>query len=183
MRSTLDPPCPLTLPKTLPTIELMKPDSEGIQPSSYVDSEGGLVSECLEALNADHSKSDSSCVKRLVELKDEEEEAQEEEAEDNVEVFSLDLERSERGLGLALVDTRNTSMKEKGVFVRAVVPDSPAAKCKKLEPGDRILAVNGVSLLGLDCESGKELIQSSGAKLRLLVARSHFMAAAFENER
>lgn len=113
---------------------------------------------------------------------------------------------------------QNTSMKVKGVFIRAVVPDSPAAKCEKLEPGDRILAVNGVSLLGLDYErlgtlpslsqtlhisyynlderlvftvhalclfasvSGKELIQSSGARLRLLVARSHFMAAAFQNE-
>lgn len=51
-------------------------------------------------------KSDGSCVKRLVELKEEEDEAQEEEAEDNVEVFSLDLERGERGIGLALVDTR-----------------------------------------------------------------------------
>ncbi|XP_014834752.1 PREDICTED: ras-associating and dilute domain-containing protein-like [Poecilia mexicana] len=73
-------------------------------------------------------------------------------------------------------------MKVKGVFIRAVVPDSPAAKCEKLEPGDRILAVNGVNLLGLDYESGKELIQSSGARPRLLVARSHYMAAALQNE-
>lgn len=38
----------------------------------------------------------------------------------------------------------------KGIFIRAVVPDSPAARCGKLAPGDRILAVNGVSLVGLD---------------------------------
>ncbi|MED6246836.1 hypothetical protein AMECASPLE_035105 [Ameca splendens] len=73
-------------------------------------------------------------------------------------------------------------MKVKGIFIRAVVPDTPAAKCKKLEPGDRILAVNGVSLLGLDYESGKELIQSSGARLRFLLARSHFMAAALQTK-
>uniref|UniRef100_A0A087YLL8 Si:ch211-176g6.2 n=1 Tax=Poecilia formosa TaxID=48698 RepID=A0A087YLL8_POEFO len=157
--SALDPPCLLIRPKT-----------------------GGLVSECLAALNADHLKSDCDTVKRLLELKEEEEEAGEEEVDDNDEVFSLELERGETGLGLALVDTRNTSMKVKGVFIRAVVPDSPAAKCEKLEPGDRILAVNGVNLLGLDYESGKELIQSSGARPRLLVARSHYMAAALQNE-
>ncbi|XP_028264584.1 ras-associating and dilute domain-containing protein-like [Parambassis ranga] len=125
--------------------------------------EGGLVFECLAAL-----KSDCSSLKRLVEVKEEEE------ADDdlNNEVFSLELERGERGLGLALVDTRDTSMKAKGIFIREVVPDSPAARCEKLVPGDRILAVNGVSLLGLDYYSGRELIQSSGDRLRLLVARS-----------
>ena len=64
---------------------------------------GGLVFECLAAL-----RSDCSSVTRLGELQ-EEEEAQDEEEEaeySNDEVFSLELERGERGLGLALVDTR-----------------------------------------------------------------------------
>uniref|UniRef100_A0A3B4YKZ9 Ras-associating and dilute domain-containing protein-like n=1 Tax=Seriola lalandi dorsalis TaxID=1841481 RepID=A0A3B4YKZ9_SERLL len=98
------------------------------------------------------------------------------------EIFSLELERGERGLGLALVDTRDTSFRVKGVFIRAVVPDSPAARCEKLVPGDRILAVNGVSLLGLDYDSGKELIQSSGDKLRLLLARCDWMAKAIQTD-
>lgn len=45
---------------------------------------------------------------------------------------------------------QDTSLRVKGLLIRAVVPDSPAARCGKLVPGDRILAVNGVSLLGLD---------------------------------
>uniref|UniRef100_A0A3Q1G4V5 Ras-associating and dilute domain-containing protein-like n=1 Tax=Acanthochromis polyacanthus TaxID=80966 RepID=A0A3Q1G4V5_9TELE len=148
----------------------------------------GFVFECLSALKVDRLKSDCSGMKRLVQLKEEEEEEQEEEEPDdhydanNEEVFSLELERGERGLGLALVDTRDTSLKVKGIFIRAVVPDSPAARCEKLVPGDRILAVNGVSLLGLDYQSGKELIQSSGARLRLLVARSAWMAEAIRTE-
>lgn len=120
-------------------------------------------------------------MKRIVELKEEEDEQDgEEEADDHYddshdEVFSLELARGERGLGLALVDTRvserdailyntmqrdsvvthwplsqDTSLTVKGIFIRAVLPDSPAALCEKLVPGDRILAVNGVSLLGLD---------------------------------
>uniref|UniRef100_A0A673ANK4 Si:ch211-176g6.2 n=1 Tax=Sphaeramia orbicularis TaxID=375764 RepID=A0A673ANK4_9TELE len=100
----------------------------------------------------------------------------------NDEVFSLELERGERGIGLALVDTRDTLLKVKGLFIRAVVPDSPAARCQKLVPGDRILAVNGISLLGLDYEGGKELIQSSGDRLQLLVARSDWMSKALRSE-
>ncbi|XP_070783451.1 ras-associating and dilute domain-containing protein [Enoplosus armatus] len=195
-RSVLDPSCLLTPPNTphiIDPVDLvkayqgkgMKGDS-GTHPwSSGVDAhdEGGLVFECLAALKVDRLKSDCPHKKRFDELKEEEEE----EAVDhydgyNDEVFSLELERGERGLGLALVDTRDTSLRVKGIFVRAVVPDSPAARCAKLVPGDRILAVNGVSLLGLDYQSGKELIQSSGGRLRLLVARSDWMAKAIQTE-
>ncbi|CAB1338213.1 unnamed protein product, partial [Coregonus sp. 'balchen'] len=73
-------------------------------------------------------------------------------------------------------DEEDTALKLSGILIRAVVPDSPAARCERLGPGDRILAVNGVSLLGLDYTSGKELIQSSGDRLRLLVARSEWRA-------
>lgn len=76
---------------------------------SLIFSLGGLVFECLAALKVDRLKSDCRSMKRFIELKEEEEE--EEEADDhyddsNDEVFSLELERGERGLGLALVDTR-----------------------------------------------------------------------------
>ncbi|KAI3365406.1 hypothetical protein L3Q82_010489 [Scortum barcoo] len=335
-RSALDPSCLLTPPNTphvIEPVELVKAyqdkglkcDSETLTWSSDADAhdEGGLVFECLAALKVDHLKSDRP---RFVELKEEEEEQEEQEAEDhyndnNDEVFSLELERGERGLGLALVDTRelrgesstfqlpeeeesllsllyqvscvhgpgqvrcdvdaqeldivdtlncfpvdeersvlcppgppvvhydllglagvqnkvvvraplskvldllsvvgliivryeahyggvvcklydgvcgvddrtvtgeeseegftDTSLRVKGIFIRAVVPDSPAARCERLVPGDRILAVNGVSLLGLDYQSGKELIQSSGDRLRLLVARSEWMAKAIQSE-
>ncbi|TNN53954.1 Ras-associating and dilute domain-containing protein [Liparis tanakae] len=194
-RSALDPSCLLTPPNTPllinPVDKWTKGDGETAPWSSRVNAsdEGGLVFECLAALEEDRSKSDCPGDKRFFDLKEEEQEEQEEQEdaqeeqeavdlEDDIndEVFSLELERGEHGLGLALVDTRDTSTRVKGVFVRAVVPDSPAARCARLVPGDRILAVNGVPLLGLDYQSGKELIQSSGDRLRLLVARSDWMA-------
>nr|XP_040031723.1 ras-associating and dilute domain-containing protein-like isoform X3 [Gasterosteus aculeatus aculeatus] len=193
-RSAQDPSCLLTPPNNPrhvdPVEKWMKGDSETLPWSSSVNAhdEGGLVFECLAALEVDCSKLDSHSVKRFVNLKEEEEEVEEvEEAGDhhndsNDEVFSLELERGEQGLGLTLVDTRDSSTRAKGVFVRAVVPDSPAARCARLVPGDRILAVNGVSLLGLDFLSGKELIQSSGDSLRLLVARSDWMAATIRTD-
>ncbi|XP_029977259.1 ras-associating and dilute domain-containing protein-like isoform X2 [Sphaeramia orbicularis] len=195
----LDPYCLLTPPNTLHIIDhadlvkaeqdkWLKADSETFPWSSdgNVHDEGGLVFECLAALKVDRSKPDCYTMKTLVELKEEEEE-QEDESDNyyedgNDEVFSLELERGERGIGLALVDTRDTLLKVKGLFIRAVVPDSPAARCQKLVPGDRILAVNGISLLGLDYEGGKELIQSSGDRLQLLVARSDWMSKALRSE-
>lgn len=80
---------------------------------NLISSEGGLVFECLAALKVD-MKPNFSGTKRLVDLKEEHEE-NEEGINDhydgiNDEVFSLELERSQNGLGLALVDTRVRSL-------------------------------------------------------------------------
>ncbi|XP_018534125.1 ras-associating and dilute domain-containing protein isoform X1 [Lates calcarifer] len=189
-RSALDPSCLLTPPNTPLIMDPVERVKAGQDKWIDAQDEGGLVFECLAALKVDRLKSDCHSMKKIVELKEEEEEEEEEQEEEeddhyddnNDEVFSLELERGERGLGLALVDTRDTSMRVKGIFIRAVVPDSPAARCEKLAPGDRILAVNGISLLGLDYHSGKELIQSSGDRLRLLVARCDWMAKVIQTE-
>lgn len=66
--------------------------------------------ECLAALKVD-VETYFSGAKRLVDLKEEEQEENEDGFGDpfddiNDEVFSLELKRSESGLGLALVDTR-----------------------------------------------------------------------------
>ncbi|XP_076024045.1 ras-associating and dilute domain-containing protein-like [Genypterus blacodes] len=171
-----DPHCLLTPPDTPHNRDQLDLLRDG-QRNSWScdedgDDEGGFVSECLAALT-----SDGTCMKKILELEEEEEEDSKDE-----EVFSLELERGEGGLGLALVDTRGTSFRVKGLFIRAVVPDSPAGRSELLAPGDRILAVNGVSLLDLDYHSGKELIRSSGPRLRLLVARTDWMTKAIQTE-
>uniref|UniRef100_A0A3Q0SC75 Ras association and DIL domains 2a n=1 Tax=Amphilophus citrinellus TaxID=61819 RepID=A0A3Q0SC75_AMPCI len=93
------------------------------------------------------------------------------EEEDREEVFVVELHKGPHGLGLALVDGTKTPLRMSGIYVKSVVPDSPAAKCQKLRTGDRILAVNGMSLVGMDYSTGRELIRSSGDSLKLLVAK------------
>lgn len=70
-------------------------------------STGGLVFECLAALKVD-MKSDYPHVKSSSDVKREKQKEVMDDHYDysNDEVFSLELERSERGLGLALVDIR-----------------------------------------------------------------------------
>jgi hypothetical protein len=48
-----------------------------------------------------------------------------------------------------------------------VEPGSPAERCGLLQPGDRILLINGRSLEGLSLEEARQIIRESGAHLRL----------------
>ncbi|XDV45215.1 hypothetical protein PO909_013348 [Leuciscus waleckii] len=101
------------------------------------------------------------------------EECENGEEDEDEDVFVLELQRSACGLGLMLVDGQETPFPVSGIYIRSVLPDSPAALSQRLREGDRILAVNGLSLAGLDYQTSLELIQMSGDKPRLLVARSH----------
>ncbi|XP_046888504.1 ras-associating and dilute domain-containing protein-like [Hypomesus transpacificus] len=175
-RSGLDPSCLLTPPNTPHSLEPLDPETEhpyggrgreGQPPWSSFTSGDHQEDDVFEEdfLSADCT--DSSLLGEEVEEADQ-------------EVFTLELQRGERGLGLALVDARDTPLRMSGIFIRSVVPDSPAARSRRLGPGDRILAVNGVSLVGLDYHRGKELIQGSGERPRLLVARSDWTAKAIQ---
>ncbi|XP_056871822.1 ras-associating and dilute domain-containing protein-like [Takifugu flavidus] len=142
----LDPSCLLTPPNTPQGGELAEADMrEGARPQHKV-------------------RGFAEWKKERVEVRDDEE-------EDDQEVFTVELHRGPHGLGLALVDGMKTQLKMSGVYVKSVVPGSPAAQCQKLRTGDRILAVNGASLVGLEYHVGRELIRSSGDSLRLLVAK------------
>ncbi|XP_072298880.1 ras-associating and dilute domain-containing protein-like [Eucyclogobius newberryi] len=94
-----------------------------------------------------------------------------EDEETREEVFAVELQKGPQGLGLALVDGTKTPLRMSGIYVKSVVPESPAARSLRLTVGDRILAVNGISLVGMDYSIGKELIRSSGDTLKLLVAK------------
>uniref|UniRef100_A0A3Q3R7K7 Uncharacterized protein n=1 Tax=Monopterus albus TaxID=43700 RepID=A0A3Q3R7K7_MONAL len=82
-----------------------------------------------------------------------------------------DASASDSRLLFCLIFTQKTPVRMTGIYVKSVVPNSPAAQCQKLRTGDRILAVNGISLVGMDYSMGRELIRSSGDFLRLLVAK------------
>ncbi|KAG7325288.1 hypothetical protein KOW79_011604 [Hemibagrus wyckioides] len=88
------------------------------------------------------------------------------------EVFVVELLKGPGGLGLSLVDGVETPVKMNGIYIKSVIPGSPAALSQRLRPGDRLLAVNGHGLVGLDYHTGRELIQKAGEQAQLLVART-----------
>ncbi|KAI7797223.1 putative ras-associating and dilute domain-containing protein-like [Triplophysa rosa] len=141
--SALDEICLLTPPNTPLNLEQMDSETEQQETISY------------------HQGSKYTGANKQEEVENEEE-----------DVFVLELERGTCGLGLELVDGQEIPFKGNGMYIKSVMPDSPAALSQRLKVGDRILAVNGLSLVGVDYQTGRELIQASGDKPRLLVAKS-----------
>ncbi|RXM31497.1 Ras-associating and dilute domain-containing protein [Acipenser ruthenus] len=165
-RLALDPSCLLTPPNTPQILELAEADTD-------------LEGPFRHFLNGSHRGGDDKDLdtpKVKGVLSPSPESGTQTKPGEEDEVFTVELERGPHGLGLALVDGLKTPLKMSGIYIKSLVPHSPAARSKKLGLGDRILAINGTSLVGIDYNTGRDLIRSSGDKLRLLVAKSEAQA-------
>ncbi|XP_036804183.1 ras-associating and dilute domain-containing protein [Oncorhynchus mykiss] len=87
-------------------------------------------------------------------------------------VFVVELNKGPYGLGMGLIDGLHTPLNAPGIYIRTLIPDGPAESDGRLRIGDRILAVNGTSLIGADYQSAVDLIRLGGGRLRFLVAKS-----------
>ncbi|XP_061130297.1 ras-associating and dilute domain-containing protein [Syngnathus typhle] len=87
-------------------------------------------------------------------------------------VLVVELDKGPYGLGMGLIDGLHTPLNAPGIYIRTLIPDGPAASDGRLRIGDRILAVNGTSLIGADYQSAVDLIRLGGGRLRFLVAKS-----------
>lgn len=93
------------------------------------------------------------------------------------DVFIVELEKGDDGIGLGLIDGLYTPLRSPGIYVRTLVAGGPAMKDGRLRLGDRILAVNGTSLVGADYQSAMQQIRQSGQQLSFLVAKSDIHVA------
>ncbi|KAF5918289.1 hypothetical protein HPG69_002931 [Diceros bicornis minor] len=87
-------------------------------------------------------------------------------------VFMVELERGPSGLGMGLMDGMHTPLGAPGLYIQTLLPGSPAAADGRLSLGDRILEVNGSSLMGVSYLRAVDLIRHGGKKMRFLVAKS-----------
>ncbi|XP_023510955.2 ras-associating and dilute domain-containing protein isoform X1 [Equus caballus] len=87
-------------------------------------------------------------------------------------VFMVELERGPSGLGMGLIDGMHTPLGAPGLYIQTLLPGSPAAADGRLSLGDRILEVNGSSLMGVSYLRAVDLIRHGGQKMRFLVAKS-----------
>eukprot|EP00794_Sanderia_malayensis_P009188 gene9188-10162_t len=88
------------------------------------------------------------------------------------DVMVVELVRGDKGLGLGLIDGLITPLEAPGIYIRTIVSGSPAAKDGRIKLGDRILAVNGTSLVGSSYASAMDMIINAGSKLSFLVSKS-----------
>lgn len=57
-----------------------------------------------------------------------------------------------------LSSPQHTPLNAPGIYIRTLIPDGPAASDGRLRIGDRILAVNGTSLIGADYQRYTEAV-------------------------
>ncbi|KAL4240013.1 hypothetical protein ACF0H5_000808 [Mactra antiquata] len=88
-------------------------------------------------------------------------------------MFTVYLHKADNGFGLSLIDGLHTTLCLSGIYIRKILPDSPAASNGCLQPGDRILAVDGKSVIGASYNSAMNAIRDAGSSLTLLVARGN----------
>nr|XP_051694732.1 ras-associating and dilute domain-containing protein isoform X3 [Oryctolagus cuniculus] len=92
-------------------------------------------------------------------------------------VFMVELERGPSGLGMGLIDGMHTPLGAPGLYIQTLLPGSAAAADGRLSLGDRILEVDGHSLMGVSYLRAVDLIRRGGKKMRFLVAKSDMETA------
>ncbi|KHJ41544.1 PDZ/DHR/GLGF domain protein [Trichuris suis] len=62
-----------------------------------------------------------------------------------------------------------------GVFVKSILPNSPAGRCEEIRVGDRIINVNGVSLVNKAHAECVEIIRNAVTPVELTIERFNFV--------
>ncbi|XP_039629956.1 ras-associating and dilute domain-containing protein isoform X2 [Polypterus senegalus] len=150
----LDPSCLLTPPNTPLYTEFSQTESLPVNGNPRITHNSrkgvnGFIANGLEVSSSHSSAADDFCY-----------------------VFVVELDKGPFGLGMGLIDGLHTPLNLPGIYIRTLIPDGPAASDGRLNIGDRILAVNGTSLIGADYQSAVDLIRLGGGRLRFLVAKS-----------
>lgn len=89
------------------------------------------------------------------------------------EKYEIHIERSRAGLGLSIAGGRgSTPFKgdDEGIFISRVTESGPA-DLAGLKVGDKVLTVNGVSVIGVSHYDAVEVLKASGAVLILEINR------------
>ncbi|NXY68813.1 RADIL protein, partial [Glareola pratincola] len=160
-----DPSCLLT-PPTPP------PNFDSGSPESPQGTGKGLQDPWRNGMNGTKGSTPEGCSPTPYDYPTPESSSRSSATDDFCYVFVVELERGPIGLGMGLIDGLHTPLCSPGIYIRTLIEDSPAATDGRLSIGDRILAVNGTSLIGADYQSAVDLIRSGGKKLRFLVAKS-----------
>ncbi|NWR68134.1 RADIL protein, partial [Bucorvus abyssinicus] len=160
-----NPSCLLTPPTTPLNFDSVSPESrQGIGK--------GLQDPRRNGINGTKGSTPEGCSPTPYDYPTPESSSRSSATDDFCYVFVVELERGPIGLGMGLIDGLHTPLCAPGIYIRTLIEDSPAAADGRLSIGDRILAVNGTSLIGADYQSAVDLIRSGGKKLRFLVAKS-----------
>ncbi|XP_072352385.1 tyrosine-protein phosphatase non-receptor type 13 isoform X14 [Scyliorhinus torazame] len=75
------------------------------------------------------------------------------------------------GLGFQIVGGEKTGKLDLGIFVTTIMPGGPAELDRSLNPGDRIISVNGISLEGVTHDRAVDILQTGPEDVMLMVSQ------------
>ncbi|XP_039106486.1 tyrosine-protein phosphatase non-receptor type 13 isoform X7 [Hyaena hyaena] len=98
------------------------------------------------------------------------------------DIFEVELAKNDNSLGISvtvLFDKGgvNTSVRHGGIYVKAVIPKGAAESDGRIHKGDRVLAVNGVSLEGATHKQAVETLRNTGQVVHLLLEKGQSSAS------
>ncbi|XP_052591512.1 tyrosine-protein phosphatase non-receptor type 13 isoform X6 [Peromyscus californicus insignis] len=87
------------------------------------------------------------------------------------EIFEVELAKNANSLGISVTGGVNTSVRHGGIYVKAIIPKGAAESDGRIHKGDRVLAVNGVSLEGATHKQAVETLRNTGQVVHLLLEK------------
>uniref|UniRef100_A0A8C4VKH5 Tyrosine-protein phosphatase non-receptor type 13 n=1 Tax=Gopherus evgoodei TaxID=1825980 RepID=A0A8C4VKH5_9SAUR len=98
------------------------------------------------------------------------------------DIFEVELAKKDSGLGISvtvLFDKGgiNTSVRHGGIYVKAIIPKGAAEADGRIQKGDRVLSVNGISLEGATHKQAVETLRNTGQVVHLLLEKGQLPVA------
>ena len=87
------------------------------------------------------------------------------------EIYEVELTKDESGIGIHIAGYVDST--DGGIHVKAITPESPAARDGRIQEGDQIIAVNGLKLDGpnVGSEEAVMALQNTGHTVHLTLSR------------
>uniref|UniRef100_A0A8C3Y3Z9 Tyrosine-protein phosphatase non-receptor type 13 n=1 Tax=Catharus ustulatus TaxID=91951 RepID=A0A8C3Y3Z9_CATUS len=93
------------------------------------------------------------------------------------DIFEVELAKKDNGLGISVTGGINTSIRHGGIYVKAIIPKGAAEADGRIEKGDRVLSVNGISLEGATHKQAVETLRNTGQVVHLLLEKGQLSGA------
>uniref|UniRef100_A0A8D0WMU9 Tyrosine-protein phosphatase non-receptor type 13 n=1 Tax=Sus scrofa TaxID=9823 RepID=A0A8D0WMU9_PIG len=93
------------------------------------------------------------------------------------DIFEVELAKNDNSLGISVTGGVNTSVRHGGIYVKGVIPKGAAESDGRIHKGDRVLAVNGLSLEGATHKEAVETLRNTGQVVHLLLEKGQSPAS------